>query len=957
MPTDVRNIQQTIDAFESTDMQRKHQRQSNLVPLGAATKAISGTLRKIKEQKDAARAQSVVDRAKKVKERLDLMLQGKTAEEQEEVMGSSTYQDAYQALVDEATAIGGAQSEAAQGVVGSIQQSTKLAHISGLMKTMGAERKEKVKDTLERFRATVAVNPDRAEAAAADARTSLMMVLQTESQRKEFTESLKQNAVLGQLEAYTNTGPSNDPHRAMELLDSPGISKFLTAKQMRTYRNYVKSQLKGVKDKSASTRNDIMGYAANTGDLHSMMRSLEDPNLNTKHKRQLKSMVQVAQAQTLGAKPITEDIVNKLLIKNPKNKEDRDFNEKTRSVYKKLGDMYTANPIDAVLAVMGPEYEAILGVSDAVADTFGSRLSSNRAAQISSGALEALENGTAEEFHKSLTNQYKGLTNKVMLEAMNRQYYGRTDAQSRAEHAALTVTYNNTLKGIFKPGAVAKVLANPVKPIETSYVPLSVQRLKHTLTPEEYEAVEHMTKLNAAVLAAENVAEGEEQKTQEYNKQVNYNAAMTTTAGFMSKKVADLQRTKSWWPAGATGLLKGGKPVILNPELISTLTLEEAMDNRDKVREQLTPTQLRRYKVNFDDFSNELLANEATDVYLKRDPRGDGTRFNVVLSSPTGITFDPGMFDAEQTERQENLLTQADGQVFQVSATEIYKHGVLLPDDWDREPEDFTWFNALSAIGKDVVGRARQKIAAEVFGVKQVMDGAIDPEQVQFARQASDNQVMQEEQLRNLETLPTQKQNPTATLYNLKTHHERKWQQDVRPALLANNSKWKGAAAKIPQETKLNLMKAIAYIESNFDPKATSEKKAEGIFQLHGDNKKGIDTRNTMQAAGRAIEVMSDAYNLAKRVANITKGATEQDTIILAARIYNGGRSFAVDEDGNLQTDTMERIMRGASSLTKGGKHENVTYANKLYKIFGFTKRLKATPGTDEAIPILEPKL
>ena len=953
MPTDVKNIQQTLDAFESTDLQRKNQRQSSLVPIGAATKAIGSTLRQIKAQKDANRAQGIIDRAKAVKQRLDLMLQDKTAEEKEQVFASSNYLDAYQGLINEATALGGDIAGATQGAIGSIQQSTKLKHLSGLMTTMAAERKERVKESLTRFRARVATNPDQGQAAAADAKSSMMMLLQSDAQREEYRQALKKNFALGALEGFTNKGPNNSPRRALEMLDDPDIAKYLTDKQMRTYRNYISSQLKDSKNKAVATRNDILGYAANTGDFSSIMHSLKEPELDDKTRKQLKNVIQVAQAQTLRARPVDEDTVNKVLIKNPQSKDDRDYNEKTRAAFKKLGEMYTANPIDAVLSVMGPEYETELGYGDVVADVYGSRLSSNRAAEVATDALEALENGTHEAYAKNLQDKYRGVSNSVMLESINRHYYGKTGVKAQNERAALIVSYNSALKGMFKPEAVSKVLAANPKPATTAYIPQRIMELRHTLSDDEYAATVRMMQAQASLAAEEKQVTGSEQKGQKYSKETNYNDSINEVAGFMESKVVDLQREVSWWPDPMNGLLKDGKSVKLPPDIIGSMTIDEARRNRDSVRQQLTVANLKRFAVNFDESTNNLLNDAATQIYLKRDPRSDGMRFNVVMSSPTGVAYDPGLTSFEKRERQENLLTQADGQVFQVSAAEIYKHGSLMPSEWEREPEDVTLWDMATTAAGGVYNDAKRRIFEQLFNIK-------EPEQAaaaSFDVRAADRQRLSEEAIKNLHTLPTQKQNPAATLYNLKTHHERAWQQEVRPALLANDSKWKGAAAKIPLETRLNLMKAIAYIESNFDPKATSEKKAEGIFQLHGVNKRGIDTRNTKQAAGRAIEVMSDAYNLAKRVADKTRGATEQDTIILAARIYNGGRSFAVDEKGRLQTDTMKRIMRGASSITKGGKHENVTYANKLYKLFGFTKRLKATPGTDEAIPILEPEL
>ena len=661
MPTDVKNIQATLDSFEATDMKRQHDKQSPLVGIGAATQAIGTTLRKIKEQKDATRAQGVIDRARAVKDRLNLMLEGKTAEEQEEVMASAAYQDAYSALKNDALAIGGTLGGAAEGTINSLQQAAKLSHLSGLMRTMGAERKDKVKDALIRFRSNVAVDPDSGNALAGDVRASLMMFMQTDAQREELNESLKRNYALGALDAFTNKGPANSPQRALEMLDDKRIAKYLTAKQIRTYRNYVAAQLKTGGSKSATVRNDIMGYAANTGDLASMARSLEDPTLEAAEKKQIKTVLGVARGKVLAGQPLDAASVDKMLIKNPKSKADRDFNRNTRSVAKKLGEMYEANPMDAVMSVMGPEYEAVIGNGDAVTDHYGSRMTSERAAQITTDALSALEDGTADAFTKAMQDKYKGTTNSMLVEGINRHYYGKTDARSLNEKAALVVSYNSSIAGMFKPEQVANVLAQNPQKIPTGYVPEKIQELKNTLSDDEYAAVVRTLQATSAAAIADAVRAGGDQQTQKYEETVLYNDEMDRQAGFMGNKTVDMQRRKSFWPDPMNGLLRDGKSVVLPAELIGSMPREQAMENRNKVRADMTPANLRRYAVNFDKFTNELLQDDSTQVYLKRDPQSDGLRFNVVMASPTGVTHDPGIFSFEVAETRENLLTNADG--------------------------------------------------------------------------------------------------------------------------------------------------------------------------------------------------------------------------------------------------------------------------------------------------------
>ena len=521
----------------------------------------------------------------------------------------------------------------------------------------------------------------------------------------------------------------------------------------------------------------------------------------------------------------------------------------------------------------------------------------------------------------------------MLVEGINRQYYGKTDARSLNEKAALIVSYNSSIKGMFKPEQVANVLSQNPQKIPTGYVPEKIQQLKSTLSDDEYAAVVRVLQATSAASIAEDVREGGDQQTQKYEETVLYNNEMDRQAGFMGSKTVDMQRRKSFWPDPANGLLRDGKSVILPPELIGSMPREQAMANRNKVRAEMTPANLRRYAANFDEFTNELLQNDGTEIYLKRDPRSDGMRFNVVMASPTGITFDPGMFSFEVSETRENLLTNADGTTFQVGADAIYKHGTLLPPDWAGTPREATLTDTLIDI-KDRVGAAiANKIGRELFGLVNWGEGTEG-----YDRAAADRQVAAEEAARNLGTLPTATQAPLAPIYNLPQKEERVWRTHVRPALLANDRKWKGAASKLDQNTKITLMKAISFIESRFDASAVSSAGARGVFQLHGVNQKGVDPHDTSQAAGRAIEVMSNAYNRAEKLAKQIPGANKLDTLVMAARIYNGGKQYATVE-------TFKKTMAGESST---GTRENPEYANKLYQVMGFLKRLKKRPGSNQ---------
>ena len=170
----------------------------------------------------------------------------------------------------------------------------------------------------------------------------------------------------------------------------------------------------------------------------------------------------------------------------------------------------------------------------------------------------------------------------------------------------------------------------------------------------------------------------------------------------------------------------------------------------------------------------------------------------------------------------------------------------MFPPDWDKTPREATLTDTLMDIKERVGAAIANKIGTTLFGLANWGEGTEG-----YDRAAADRQVAAEEAAKNIGTLPTASQAPLAPIYNLPAKEERAWRTDVRPALLAQDSKWKGAAGKLDQNTKLTLMKAIGFIESRFDPKAVSSVGAAGVFQLYGVNKKGVDPHDTKQAAGQ----------------------------------------------------------------------------------------------------------
>lgn len=935
----VEGLQSTLDQFADSELQRKHAGQSGLVNTGKAVQAIAGTLQQIKQQKDEARAQSLLDSARQRKAELDLLLADKTVAEQEEVMASSRYADAYQDIMDQSAAVPGKLGDQVRQQVSSIQTKVKLGHLTNMAKQMGTERKERVKETLKKYKGRLAADPSKIGAAALDARASVQMFMQTPAQRKSFDDAMKRETLLGHLDAYTNNGPHHDAEEAKKILDDSRSGKYLSAAEIRRYRGYIKP--KEGSDASNTTRNNIISGAIDLKDFRYLRNAQGDPKLSEQHKKQLNTLNgHIRSLAAKGEAPTTENM-QKLLIANPADKSDRDWNKQVHSVGKALGELYADNPRDYMKAVMGGEFEAAVGHGDAVSAQIGSRVTNEESAKITQEGLKALMEGNFAAWDKQMDGKYGDNAYLVKKEAINRFYHKKHDLKSRQEAAALRTLTDPQTRGLFSASKVQAAL-NVEKPhfIPSAFVPAAIEKLKHTMTPEKFNDV--VTTMQA--LAAQETTKRDlgAQSGPDFKAQyaAAYDEEMESQALRVQASLIDLQEYKTWWPDPKNGLLEEGRSIVMTPEFVGSHSRVELEANRKKVRRELNPTNVMRYNENFDKVTQDLLKNhEDAEMFIEPDPTSGGDRFLVGVKVPTGRTAAEGWV-YDDPEMRTQYINTADGQQYKVSLEDVYGKGQLFPETFGatKGPESLT-DQALNWLKSKTIGAAASTISPDAgTPAAEVVGDGLEPETPQ--------EVVTPQ-------LTPQQVDEIAPVANLPAQQMKNYEAEFKPAIsTAVNTPEHviGAPAKaLPKKTLEKAMAVIASIESkmgtgtrNQQGLFVSDAGALGPFQILPRNAKGIDPHNMQQAAGRSVELFTRAYSAAKRHKH--PKATELDYLVMAARIYNGGYSFN-------DSDTLDRIVRGVQSMdkTKNAKgeftFENNNYAANFLRLWGSSKMLRYEPG------------
>lgn len=918
MPAD--RLQQTLDTFSDASLQREAGKTSGLVGAGQAVQAVASTLKQIKVQKDETRAQGILDNARAKKAELDLLLADKSAQEQEELMASSRYRDAYQGFLDSSAAITGPLGENLRTQIGQIQTKTKLGHLTNLAKQIGTERKERVKDVLGRYKARVATDPSKKDSAALDAHASVQMFMRTPGQRNAFEKALNREKVLGHLDAFTNNGPHHDPEQAKKLLDNPDVGNYLSADEVRRYRKYITAPAGS--DKSTTARNSIISGAIDLKDFRYLRNAQGDPNLSAPHKKQLDRLNGHIRSLASKNEVPTAENMNKLLITNPKDKGDRDWNKQVQAVGNALGELYAKNPRDYMSAVMGPEFEADLGHGDAVSAELGSRVTSAEAAKITLEGEQALMDGSFDAWNKETDVKYGDSATALKQEAVNRAYHGKTDFKSRATAAALRLELNPMTKQMFPQDLVQKALSQKGLVPDTSYVPAYIERLDGAMPKEMFKDVVATAQLIAAYQTSQEDLGATTGADYKLKRKQMYDTKMDEQNQLLQSSTIDMQVDRPWWPDWDNGLLEDDKPAVITPAVAGSLTRVQLIDNKNAVKEQLNVTNIARYGQNFDEATNELLeGNEGAPVFLEPDPTSSGDRFLVGVSVPTGRTAVEGWF-FDDAEMRTQHLRMSDGQLYKVSLKDVYGQGRLFPESLKSTPGP-------KGLAQKALEWFRSKGVEAAASVISPAPEQTEPVDTSFIPDKLTPQ--QEEEIQPLQNLPAVQQQAYQTQFK-------------QPIANVAASKFTGAASEIPQAKREQVLTAIGVIETQLGTTAyrrdaagrhTSKAGAQGPFQLmpvvSGASREfgaAIDPFNVEQAAGRAAQLFVKNFNRSKRLK--VKGATTEDHIIQALRMYNG-----------IGYGTKETLMKIVQNKHSTGSAENNKYIDQYLRLIGSKRVFK----------------
>lgn len=909
----VQRLQQTVDQFSAEDMQRKHAGQGqNLVRVGQAVSGIAETLAAIKKQKEEAKAQAILDGARTRKAELDLLLADKTVAEQEQIMASSKYKDAYEGYMTEAAALPGKLGEQLQANVASVQTKVKLGHLTNMANQMGRERKERVKETLSRYRSRIMTDPSATDSAAEDAGAAVQMFMQTPGQHKAFSDALERETVLGHLEAYTNAGPHQDHEEANKLLNDKRTGELLSAAEIRRFRGYTKPK-EGADSASLTARNSIVSGAIDLSDFRYLRNAQGDPKLTAQHKRQLNMLN--GHIRALAGKGEAPDVDNmaKLFIRNPADKADRDWNKRLDQVGKALGELYATNPRDYVAAVLGPEQEAAMGHGDAVSVALGSRVSSKDAAELSQNALEALRGGTFADWNAEIDTRYGDAAYMVKKEAINRFYHGKSGLKNKQQAAALRVSIDPQMRQMFPQDKLRRALETeaPFTP-QSGYIPVTFQALANSVNRDQYEDAKTVLQMLGAVNGEGREATGKSEKTQASAIVSNYRDGMNEEARAIQDSVVDMTQSRgAMAPNVKAGLLEDDMPYRLTPEFAGSLDRIDLEDNAVAVKRMLNTENMKRYAPYLDEDTNTLL-DQVPDaqVFLEPDSTSGGERFRIGIKVPTGRVLADGWlgFGGAMEERIHYMRTK-NGQDLKVNTRDIYQKGTLMPKGMKPLPGP-----------KSMAEKALQWLQGKAVQASAKVLAPDAPPQ------------LTPEQLEQI-----------APVHNLNSQQKKNYETQFKPAIdkaIGNSKHLKyGKVPPMPKETLGKAMAVIAMIESNMgagktkDGKFVSTKGALGPFQLWGKtNTAGIDPHNMEQSAGRAVEIFTDAYRMAKKYKN--PAATTLDYLVVAARIYNGGPSFATQ-------DTLNRVVGNRQSQDTSKDQENNKYANKFLHFWGSKRRLR----------------
>ena len=937
----INRIQQSVDQFSALDLQVKHADKGQaMANAGKAVSQIAGTLHQIKQQKDQQRAQAILDSANSKKAELDLLLADKTAAEQEQIMASSRYKDAYEAALAEAQSVPGKMGEQLKAGIMKVQTNTKLKHLTGLANQIGKERKAKTKESLERLTSRIAVDPSRIAEANQEALAANEMFLTTPQQHENFKWARKRASVKGALEAYTNNGPHHDIDEAHKVLDDPRISNWLTPGEIRTYRKYAKPA--AGTDKSTSARNNIISGAIDLKDFRYLRNSQEDRTLTPRHKKQLNQLN--GHLRSLAARGVAPDADNldKLFIKQPRDKSDRDWNASVHKVGKALGEAYAKNPRDYVSSVMGPEFEASLGHGDAVSAQLGSRVTTEQATKLTQDGLQALKTGKFNEWSSTVDAKYGDSAPMVKLEAINRFYHGKTDIKSKQQAAALRVSVDPVTRQLFPEDKLRLALEpeNPYKSL-SGYIPTRLEEMEDYLGRDKYQDVVTVMQMLGARHGSKLPIDKDTAVTQAAAREKNYNKGIDAEFQMVEKSLVDMRSSRTLLSDLKNGLLENGEPVKLTPEFVGNtdrITLEK---NRNDVRNELNAVNLKRYSAYLDEDTTQLLTDVPdAPVYLEPDPLSSGERFRIAIKVPTGRTYDAPWF-GELDETRVHYLTGKDGQEIKTNTRDIFLGGKLFNNDWKPAPGP-----------KGLLERAKQYLEGKFnAGFDTVRDMAIDA-RVPDSELTGDAGPTVEPVEPPAQPLTPEEEDKIAPINNLKPKFNKPYKEIYSPAIseaITNPANiTPGPAQKLDKKLLHKALSIVTMIESEMGTKRNKEGKiisrvgAVGPFQIMpGNNPEGIDLHDPKAAAGLMTKLFTQAYNAVKR--HNVPGATELDYLTVAARIYNANYTFA-------GRDTLRRQVEGIQSDDKSmfkGKRtfENNKYAQKFLMYWGSPKKLRYLKG------------